>query len=75
MGSSYPTTTPPGRFGRPRRDGAGHASSPLSEQAGQEGGRQMLIPAQWRDPQHQQAGIMVHMRSATPAWHMLLRGQ
>ena len=37
LGSSYPTTTPPGRFGRPRCNSVGHASSPLSEQAGQEG--------------------------------------
>eukprot|EP00966_Prymnesium_polylepis_P069224 1608753-Prymnesium_polylepis.1 len=38
MGSSYPTTTPPGRFGRPRRNSVGHASSPLYEQPGGTGG-------------------------------------
>eukprot|EP00966_Prymnesium_polylepis_P197714 4581511-Prymnesium_polylepis.1 len=45
MGSSYPTTTPPGRFGCPRRNSVGHASSPLYVQAGQVGSRHMLIPA------------------------------
>eukprot|EP00966_Prymnesium_polylepis_P138915 3210159-Prymnesium_polylepis.1 len=37
MGSSHPTTTPPGRFGRPRCNSVGHELSPLSEQAGQGG--------------------------------------
>eukprot|EP00966_Prymnesium_polylepis_P192186 4453857-Prymnesium_polylepis.1 len=37
MGSSYPTTTPPGRFGRPHRNDMGNASSPLYTQAGQVG--------------------------------------
>eukprot|EP00966_Prymnesium_polylepis_P218938 5066451-Prymnesium_polylepis.1 len=30
----YPTTTPPGRFGRPHRNDMGHAPSPLYMQAG-----------------------------------------
>ena len=70
MGSSYPTTTPPGRFGRPRCNSMGHASSPLYEQAGQVGSRHMLIPARWRGPMR--AGTTVHMRFPTPGHrHML----
>jgi hypothetical protein len=44
-GIVLPTTTPPGRFGRPRRNSVGNASSPLYKQAGQVGSRHMLIPA------------------------------
>ena len=72
MGSSYPTTTPPGRFGRPRRNGMGHAHRLCRSRRDRAGTRDMLIPTQWRDPG--QAGITVHIRLPTPRRrHMLLR--
>eukprot|EP00966_Prymnesium_polylepis_P139439 3222031-Prymnesium_polylepis.1 len=63
--SSYPTTTPPGRFGRPCRNSKGHASSPLYEQAGWGGFATRAHPSvTWRYPQR--AGTTVHIQSPTP---------